>query len=104
MESFVPFGGFFSTPSDFKSPLNGVNQSVLRCHQCNEKCDLEIAAISKGGSSIADQCRSSLPAWLQMTEPVVNKGSDLEVSTALKLIILELCLVPLIYISQTRLM
>lgn len=84
MESFVPFGGFFSTPSDFKSPLNGVYQGVSRCHQCNDKCEQEIAAISKGGSSIADQYQSSLPSWLQMAEPGMNKGLDLEVSTALK--------------------
>ncbi|KAK1570672.1 hypothetical protein Q3G72_005579 [Acer saccharum] len=80
MESFVPFGGFFSTPSDLKSPLNSLYQGVSRCHQCNEKCEQEMAAFSKGGSnaSIADQCQSSLPPWLQMAESGTNKGLDLE--------------------------
>ncbi|KAK2635444.1 hypothetical protein Ddye_030236 [Dipteronia dyeriana] len=80
MESFVPFGGFFSTPSDLKSPLNSLYQGGSRCNQCNEKCEQEIAAFSKGGSnaSIADQCQSSLPPWLQMAESGTNKGLDLE--------------------------
>ncbi|KAL5732844.1 hypothetical protein ACOSP7_032187 [Xanthoceras sorbifolium] len=80
MESFVPFGGFFSTPSDFKTPLNSLYQGVSRCHQCNEKCEQEIAAFSKEGStaSIADQYQSSLPSWLQMSEPGTDKVLDLE--------------------------
>ncbi|KAJ4720073.1 Protein SMAX1-LIKE like [Melia azedarach] len=80
MESFVPFGGFFSTPSDLKSPLSSSYQSVPRCHQCNEKCEQEIIASSKGGVAalIADQHQSVLPSWLQMVEPGTNKGFDPE--------------------------
>ncbi|XP_031263096.1 protein SMAX1-LIKE 8-like [Pistacia vera] len=73
MESFVPFAGLFSTPSDLKSPLSGVYQCATRCHQCNERCEQEMIALSKDfSSSIADQCQSSLPSWLQMTE----RGKD----------------------------
>ncbi|WCJ19887.1 Double Clp-N motif-containing P-loop nucleoside triphosphate hydrolases superfamily protein [Euphorbia peplus] len=74
MESFVPFGGFFSTLSE----LNSSYQSISRCHQCNEKCEQEIVAVSKDGlvSSVADQYQSNLPSWLQMTEVGTNKGSD----------------------------
>lgn len=76
MESFVPFGGFFSTSSDLKTPLCSLYQSVSRCQQCNDKCEQEIIASSKGGftASIADQCQSVLPSWLQMAEPDSNKG------------------------------
>ncbi|KAG5253820.1 protein SMAX [Salix suchowensis] len=35
--SFVPFGGFFPTPSDFKKPTNSINQSITCCHLCNAK-------------------------------------------------------------------
>lgn len=86
MESFVPFGGFFPTPSDFKNPLGGLCQNVSRCQQCNEKCEQEIIASSKGGftASITDQCQSVLPSWLQMAEPDSNKGLDLKVCMALK--------------------
>lgn len=85
MESFVPFAGLFSTPSDFKSPLSGVYQCTARCLQCNERCEEEMISLSKEfSSSIADQCQSSLPSWLQMTETGTNKGLDRKVCTALK--------------------
>lgn len=79
MESFVPFGGFFSTPSDLKSPPSSLYQSVSRCNLCNDKCELEVTALTKGVStaSIADQYQSSLPSWLQMAE-LGNNGLDVE--------------------------
>lgn len=94
MESFVPFGGFFSTPSDLKSPLSSSYQSVPRCHQCNEKCEQEIIASSKGGVAalIADQHQSVLPSWLQMVEPGTNKGFDPEVCIASKPFNLDMAL------------
>nr|XP_016502664.1 PREDICTED: protein SMAX1-LIKE 6-like [Nicotiana tabacum] len=75
MESFVPFGGFFSAAAadhDIKSPLISCSyQSASRCHLCNEKCKQEINTLSKNGFSsvsVADHCQSSLPSWLQMTD------------------------------------
>lgn len=81
MESFVPFGGFFSTPSESKGSLSSSYQHVPRCHQCNERCEQEVIAISKGGFnvSVADQYQSTLPSWLQMTELGANKGLDVKV-------------------------
>ncbi|KAK9282905.1 hypothetical protein L1049_011130 [Liquidambar formosana] len=78
MESFVPFGGFFSTPSDLKGPLSGSYRCASRCHLCNEKYEQEVTAVSKGGfsASVADQYQFSLPSWLQMTELGANKGLD----------------------------
>ncbi|KAK6270590.1 hypothetical protein POUND7_007688 [Theobroma cacao] len=80
MESFVPFGGFFSTPSESKGSLSSSYQHVPRCHQCNERCEQEVIAISKGGFnvSVADQYQSTLPSWLQMTELGANKGLDVK--------------------------
>ncbi|MFQ6668999.1 hypothetical protein Gotur_034426 [Gossypium turneri] len=81
MESFVPFGGFFATPSESKGSLSSSYQHLPRCHLCNEKCEQEVIAISKGGFnvSVADQCQSTLPTWLQMTELGANKGLDLKI-------------------------
>ncbi|RID61415.1 hypothetical protein BRARA_E00567 [Brassica rapa] len=50
MGSFVPFGGFFSTPSDLKLPFSGFNKET-----------------TEPVSSISDQTQSTLPPWLQMT-------------------------------------
>ncbi|CAN6831384.1 unnamed protein product [Brassica oleracea] len=50
MGSFVPFGGFFSTPSDLKLPFSGLNKET-----------------TEPVSSISDQTQSTLPPWLQMT-------------------------------------
>ncbi|KAJ4868002.1 Double Clp-N motif-containing P-loop nucleoside triphosphate hydrolases superfamily protein [Raphanus sativus] len=80
MGSFVPFGGFFSSTSDYRVPLSGggpVNHQTLpRCHLCNEKCLQEVAAVVKAGSSVsvADQCSEKLPSWLRAAETELDKG------------------------------
>ncbi|XP_077214382.1 protein SMAX1-LIKE 7-like [Tasmannia lanceolata] len=78
MESFVPFGGFFSTASDLRSPLSNTYQSMVRCHLCNEKYEQEVSAMLKGSTvSASDQRKESLPSWLQRAEIFsVNKGLD----------------------------
>lgn len=47
--SFVPFGGFFSTP-ELKLPFSGFNKEI-----------------TGPVSSVSDQTQSTLPPWLQMT-------------------------------------
>lgn len=76
MGSFVPFGGFFSGPSDFTNPLSSTNQSFIRCHLCTEKYEQEVASIRKVGSAITvgDQCSESSSSWLQMAELDTGKG------------------------------
>ncbi|KAL2549721.1 Double Clp-N motif-containing P-loop nucleoside triphosphate hydrolase superfamily protein [Forsythia ovata] len=76
MESFVPLGGFFSTPSDMKSPLSSSYLNVVRCHLCNEKCEQEITALSNGGFTdlSAEKNQSSLPSWMQMAEQGTLSG------------------------------
>ena len=81
MESFVPFGGFFSAPSDLKFPLGGPFQCPSRSIQCGDNCEQDASDVSKAGfaSSVADQCQSSLPTWLQMAAPGANKALDVKV-------------------------
>ncbi|XP_050368203.1 protein SMAX1-LIKE 6 [Argentina anserina] len=79
MGSFVPFGGFFSGPSNFANPLRSKGHSFIRCHLCTEKYEQEVASIRKDGSAITvgEQCSTSSPYWLQMTELDHGKGVDL---------------------------
>lgn len=81
MESFVPFGGFFSAPSDLKLPLSCSHRCLPRSHQCNEKCETEVYAVPKGGftASVAGQHQASLPSWMQVAPLGPNKGSDMKV-------------------------
>ncbi|GMI80877.1 SMAX1-like 6 [Hibiscus trionum] len=77
MESFVPFGGLFPTPSESKGSLSGSYQPVPpRCRLCSERCEQEVVAVTKGGFdvSVADQYQSTLPSWLQMAELGANNG------------------------------
>ncbi|KAK7385530.1 hypothetical protein VNO78_31252 [Psophocarpus tetragonolobus] len=68
MGSFVPFGGFFSTP-EVRSPVSCTNASFTRCDTCNEKCEQEVADILKVGPSSSNSTSSP---WLQK---VVNVDS-----------------------------
>ncbi|PON86595.1 Butenolide signaling repressing protein-like [Trema orientale] len=79
MESFVPFGGFFSAPSDVKFPLSSSFQCPSRSLQCSDNSEHDVSDVSKGGltSSVAEQCQSSLPSWLQMAA-LNAKGPDVK--------------------------
>ncbi|KAI3982165.1 hypothetical protein MKX01_019071 [Papaver californicum] len=69
MESFVPLGGFFSTPSDLSPPV-GNNPSMSCCNLCNEKYEQELSSILEGGSiiSVSDHYKSSFSSWMQPNE------------------------------------
>lgn len=90
MESFVPFGGFFSTPEHMKNNASRSSfNNPSRCRACNDKCDQEVNAISNGGLLInplvADNYRSSLlPSWLQMSEDseLVSSSSGLDIKVS----------------------
>lgn len=64
MQSFVPFGGFFSSISDFKGPLSGVYPSRLRCNQCDKNYEDELSSILKRPKPSSPQ-QPGLPSWLQ---------------------------------------
>ncbi|XP_039042202.1 protein SMAX1-LIKE 6-like [Hibiscus syriacus] len=78
MRSVVPFGGLFPTPSDFKSPLSGRNQSIPRCKLCNDKYEQEVDAVMKAGSTLSDanQYSENLPSWLSMAAVDTSEGED----------------------------
>ncbi|XP_050384925.1 protein SMAX1-LIKE 6-like [Argentina anserina] len=80
MDSFVPFGGFFSAPSDLKLPLGSSNWCLPRNRQCNEKNEQEVSDVPKGGfsTSVAGQHQASLPSWMQLAPVGPNKGLDLK--------------------------
>ncbi|XP_019415403.1 PREDICTED: protein SMAX1-LIKE 6-like isoform X2 [Lupinus angustifolius] len=80
MNSFVPFGGFFSSPSESKGSLNGSYYCVPSCHQCGERCEHEVPAASKErfSASAPDPCHSNLPPWLQIAEFGKTKGFNLK--------------------------
>lgn len=91
MGSFVPFGGFFPTPSEFQSMVSSKSQSFSRCDMCNEKHEQEASAILKGRStiSVADQPLPNLSSWLQKDESDTCKSMvPVEVSN---------CFIPLIH-------
>ncbi|KAE9604744.1 hypothetical protein Lal_00010946 [Lupinus albus] len=81
LNSFVPFGGFFSSPSELKgAPLNGSYYCVPSCHQCGERCEHEVLAASKErfSASAPDPYHSNLPPWLQIAEFGKTKGLNLK--------------------------
>lgn len=93
MGSFVPFGGFFPTPSEFKNLLSSKNKSISRCDLCNEKYDQEASVILKGGStiSVADQHLPSLSSWLQKNETdTCNSAGPAEVCNFFELFLSSL--------------
>ncbi|KAI3853261.1 hypothetical protein MKW92_038353 [Papaver armeniacum] len=79
MESFVPLGGFFSTPPNLAAPLGSTYRPFSRCKLCSDKCEQEVSAVLTVGrtNSQSDQHQASLPAWLQSAEVDTNNGLDL---------------------------
>lgn len=83
MDSFVPFGGFFSSQSDLEGPLNGSLYCVPQnphCHQCGERCEHEVLAASRErfSASAGDPHQSNLPLWLQIAEISTAKGLNVK--------------------------
>ncbi|KAK4277821.1 hypothetical protein QN277_015757 [Acacia crassicarpa] len=76
MDSFVPFGGLFSSPSDLKGPLQGSYYCVPRCLQCGESCVQEVLPASNERLSAlaADPYHSDLPPWLRAAHLGITKG------------------------------
>ncbi|KAL7113875.1 hypothetical protein ACP275_04G086200 [Erythranthe tilingii] len=83
MRSFVPFGGFFSMPSELESQCTttttATKPSNFFCNSCNEKYEQEVSVITKGGvstDSVSDrQSVVNLPSWLQISECETSKRS-----------------------------
>ena len=73
MGSFVPFGGFFSTP-EIRSPVSCAKGSFTRCDTCNKKCEQEVADLLKVDPSSSYSTSSH---WLQKVVNMdAHRGSD----------------------------
>ncbi|KAK6163837.1 hypothetical protein DH2020_000701 [Rehmannia glutinosa] len=70
MRSFVPFGGFFTMPSELESLCTTATKSSRLCNLCNEKYEQEVSDVLKGVStnSVADKQSVNLSSWLQIAE------------------------------------
>ncbi|KAI4347262.1 hypothetical protein L6164_008086 [Bauhinia variegata] len=74
MGSFVPFAGFFSTPSEVKNPVSCTSQPLTSCHISNEKHEQEVADIWKlCPTTPPSGCSTSLPSVDTFKGPDVAK-------------------------------
>ncbi|KAI4370535.1 hypothetical protein MLD38_018881 [Melastoma candidum] len=70
MESFVPFGGFFSTSSELIIPVSGNPYQCVSPQDILNKKTQETVSMTREDTtaSVADQYQCSLPSWLRMAE------------------------------------
>lgn len=80
MGSFVPFGGFFAAPSEFKKPVSSTSQSSARCPACNEKYEQEVSDILKMGHTTSGSSNSTGLPWLQQANMDTCRPLDAKVS------------------------
>ncbi|XP_074568056.1 protein DWARF 53-LIKE-like isoform X2 [Curcuma longa] len=70
MESFVPFGGLYSTACESKDLGSGVSPPASRCELCDDKYEEELSIFLKGQSaSVYEKKKDTLPFWLQKANP-----------------------------------
>lgn len=76
MGSFVPFGGFFSSPLDFKNPVRSKSHYSTLCYLCTEKFEQEVAALLKleSSDSVTDQCLDNLASFDKIAALDASKG------------------------------
>ena len=78
MESFVPFGGFLCDSYEASNFAVNSCPQALRCQQCNDRYEQEVATIIKGsGIRVEDNQHGGPPSLLQngsMMGP--NSGFD----------------------------
>ncbi|KAG9142014.1 hypothetical protein Leryth_009379 [Lithospermum erythrorhizon] len=68
--SFVPFGGFFSLPSELETIRSSKVQFTGRCSVCNENYEREVSAALKeiSASSVSGSSTANIPSWLHKAE------------------------------------
>jgi len=77
MESFVPFGGFMCDAYEANSLTANSCPQALRCQQCNDRYEQEVATIIRGSGITAESHQEDLHSLLQngiMMDP--NSGFD----------------------------
>ncbi|XP_057724502.1 protein SMAX1-LIKE 6-like [Arachis stenosperma] len=65
MGSFIPFGGFFSTPPEIKTPVSCSSASSARCDECNEKYEEEVAdlKVNEESTSLNERILGCQKKW-----------------------------------------
>ena len=77
MESFVPFGGFLCDTYEANSLAANSCPQSLRCQQCNDKYEQEVATIVRGSGITAEAHQEGLPSLLQNSSMMgPNNGFD----------------------------
>ncbi|XP_062203644.1 protein DWARF 53-like [Phragmites australis] len=78
MESFAPFGGFLCDTYEANSLAANSCPQALRCQQCNDRYEQEVATIIRGSGITAEAHQEGLPSLLQNGSMMVgpNNGFD----------------------------
>lgn len=89
--SFIPLGGFYPLTASPITPSK-LHQPGTRCNKCNEKYELEVAAVLKEHSfSASDINRSNMPSWLQNSESPRSANLDFQKAMGSSTVLKEKC-------------
>jgi hypothetical protein len=78
MDPFLPFGGFLSDACEANSVAANSCPQALRCQQCNDRYEQEVATVIRGSdTTIDDNYQGGLPSLLQNGSMIgPNNGFD----------------------------
>lgn len=78
MDSLIPFGGLVSDTYEANSLTANSCPQALRCQQCNDRYEQEVATIIRGsGITAEDHHQGGLPSLLQNGSMIgANNGFD----------------------------
>ena len=78
MEPFAPFGGIVDNTYESNSVAAHPCPQILRCQQCNDRCEQEVTTIVKGsGIAVEDHHQRVLASPLQNGSMIgFNDGLD----------------------------
>ncbi|CAM0950551.1 unnamed protein product [Alopecurus aequalis] len=78
VEPFVPFGGIVNDTYESNSLVTHPCPQILRCQQCNDRCEQEVTTIVKGsGITVEDHHQGGLSSPLQNGSMMgLNNGLD----------------------------
>ena len=76
MESFVPFGGFMCDAYEANSLTANSCPQALRCQQCNDRYEQEVATIIRGSGITAESHQEDLPSLQNGSMMGPNSGFD----------------------------
>jgi len=76
MESFVPFGDFMCDTYEANSLTANSCPQALRCQQCNDRYEQEVATIIRGSGITAESHQEDLPSLQNGSMMGPNSGFD----------------------------